>query len=118
MKAFYRVDPGRGSVFENDLYEMRKHFGAIQKSVKALEREGEMEKAGELRKKYAKELAAGEVIDRGSKLMAPMIKQRDAIYRSRTMTPEQKRIALDQLSVQKSNLAKTLMETPAVKALR
>lgn len=118
VRAFVRADPARSTVFESDLYKIREHVDAVYRSVKALEKEGQADKAKALADANPKEMAAHAAVDRGARDLARLRRERDAIYKDLTMTPAQKRLALDRLQVQQNAIAKQVMREPAVKALQ
>jgi hypothetical protein len=114
VKAFYRVNPARGTVWESDLYDMRAAVEEIHRGVKALEREGDLEGATELTEDNLDKLGARKVLDEAGKRLAGINKQRDKIFRDPDMSPAEKRQQLDELLKLKAEIARNAVEHPAV----
>lgn len=118
VKAFYRVDPARATVFEADLFELRREVDAIYRSYAAMQREGDAEGAAKILLENRDELSARGAIDAGADRLARLSKQRERIYRDPKMPPDQKREELDRIAVQRSDIARRVLETSAVVPLR
>jgi hypothetical protein len=116
VKSFYRLDPARGTVYESDLYNMREEVDTIYRSVNALRKEGDDERADAKEADDIDKLAAREVITTATKRLAELNKRRNAIYADRDMTRAEKRQALDEIQVERNEVAKNAMTNDAVKA--
>lgn len=115
VKSFYKVDPARSTVYENDLYKMREELQEIAKSIKAHAREGDLEKVRDLRVEYQDKLPAEPVITEAAKRLSAINKARDRIIADRNLTPAEKRQKIDELQARKNAMAKKVMLTPAVR---
>jgi septal ring factor EnvC (AmiA/AmiB activator) len=115
VKAFYRVDPARATVFESDLYKMRAEVDAIAKSIKASAKDNP-EEAARLQTTEKDKLAVRNMVVNAAKSITTLNRQRDQIYADKTMTPDEKRKQVDELQRKKNALAKQVAEHPMVKA--
>jgi len=115
VKSFYKVDPARSTVYENDLYKMREELQEIAKSIKAHAREGDLEKVQKLRIEHKDKIPAEPVVTEAAKRLSALNKARDRIISDRGLTPADKRRKLDELQVKKNVLAKTVMTTTVVR---
>ena len=115
IKAFYREDPARSTVFESDFYKVRSKVEQVYASVNQLRKDGNYEQARELAEDKKDLLAARSAVQRAAKELTNLNKQRDAIYKSMTMTPEQKRLRLDALQLRRNAIAERVMSNKAVK---
>jgi hypothetical protein len=115
VKAFYRVDPGRSTVWESDLYAMREAADEIHAGVQALKREGALDKAQALEEENLAKLRARTVLDDAGRRLRLLNKRRDMIYGSRTMGKDEKRAQLDEVAKLRAEVARKAVEHPAVK---
>jgi hypothetical protein len=118
IKAFYRVEPARSTVYESDLYELRTEIEKVYKSAKAHEREGDDAKAQALHDRFPKELAAREAINDGAKELSDIHKEMNRIYADSGLSPQKKRQLIDELTTIKNTVAKDVMQIPEVRALQ
>jgi len=116
VKSFYRLDPARATVFESDLYKMREEVEEIFKSIKAAEREGDVAQRDDLNRRNLPKVAARDTINNGANLLRTLNRERDAVLADPKMTPQQKRERIDALQIQKNQIAKQTVQSPAVKA--
>lgn len=116
IKDFYQMSPPRSTVFEADLYALRKDTEEVYRSVLALAREGKKDEAKVLAKEHEVKLAVRGAVNQSADLLSKLNKQRDAIYASTTMTPEQKREKLDQILTKKAQLTAKTMKNPVVRS--
>ncbi|MFG5410367.1 LPD38 domain-containing protein [Piscinibacter sakaiensis] len=118
VRAFYRVDPARATVFESDLYKVRQDVEQVFREINALKREGEDAKAAARATEEREKLAARPAVVSATGAIAALNRQRDRIYADRTMSREEKRRRIDELQVKKNAIAKRAMQEPAVRALQ
>lgn len=111
VKAFYRVDPARSTVYESDLYLMRQEVEKVYRSVTALKKD-DPAAAVELATQEQDKLALRSVIVNATKRLAALRRQADAIYADTKMTPQEKRQRLDAIQVQKNAIAKQAATIP------
>jgi hypothetical protein len=116
VKAFYRVDPARGTVFESDLYKMREDVEQIYRTLNAYQREGDAEKAREFAADNMAKLGVRRAVVDTAATLARMNKLRDQIIADPNLTPQQKREKLDELQRKKNEAAKKTATHPAVTA--
>lgn len=115
VRSFYRVDPARATVFESDLYRMNEAVEMLAATFSAMKKENP-DRAQQILAEDRDKLALHKVITHAVKQLAALNRQRDQIYSDPKMTPEQKRLAVDALQVQKNAIAKQTATLPAVKA--
>jgi hypothetical protein len=115
VKAFYRVDPARSTVYESDLYLMRQEVEKVYRSVTALKKD-DPAAAVELATQEQDKLALRSVIVNATKRLAALRRQADAIYADTKMTPQEKRTRLDAIQVQKNAIAKQAATIPEAQA--
>lgn len=118
VKAFYRVDPARSTVFESDLYALHKTADELYRSYVAMARSGDPAAAAQFLADNREQIMARGALAAGVKGLSGLNKARDAIYADRTMTAEQKREAVDKLAERKAEVAKKVLNTKAVTAVR
>lgn len=115
IKAFYRVDPARATVFESDFWKVREEVEKVFRSVNALKKSGDQEQADELARDKADELGARAAVQETAKKLGELTKMRNKIYLDRTMSAEAKRQMVDALQVQRNKIVKSAMEDERVK---
>jgi hypothetical protein len=118
VRAFYREDPARATVFEADLYRVREKVDQVYRSVMDAARKGDPATVEELMKRYPKELAARGQVTGAVRELSAYTRERDRIMRDRDMTPEQKRQAIDELQRERNAAAKRAATSEAVQALQ
>jgi Large polyvalent protein associated domain 38 len=122
VKAFYRADPARGTVFESDLYALRDEANKIYAEFKQAQKDasssGDESKVEALVEQERENLEAYRPLNAGANRMAKIRKERNAILADRTMSPEEKRKRIDELQAQTNAVAKAVMQTPEVSKLR
>ncbi len=106
VKAFYRVDPARGTVFESDLYKMRQEVDEIYRSVNALRKDEKDQEADAMEEKNSAKLDARRTISNATRNLAAVNRDVNAVMLDPGMTPEQKRKELDSLQREKNQIAK------------
>jgi hypothetical protein len=116
LKRFYRMDPARATVFESDLYEIRKELEQVHDNIKALRAKERDDEADASEADNIDKLAAREVVNHATKRLTELNKRRKAIYDDRGMTPQEKRQALDEIQVERNQVAKEAMTDDAVRA--
>ena len=114
IKAFYREDPARSTVFESDYWKVRKEIEAVHRSINQLKKDGLKDEAKELAEDHKELVAARGAIQRTSKELARMSKEQGAIYKSMVLTPEEKRRRLDNLQAKRNALTRRTMREPVV----
>jgi hypothetical protein len=114
VKAFYRIDPARSTVWESDFYTMREAVDQVYRDVEALKREGELDKAAEKHDANLAKLRARRVLAAAAGRLAEINKQRDRIYNDRDMSPDDKRQRLDELVNRRAEIARAAVEHQAV----
>ena len=118
VRAFYREDPARATVFEADLYRVREQVDQVYRSVLDAARKGDPDAMQELLERYPKEIAARGAVTGAVRALSAYSRERDRIMRDRDMTPEQKREAIDQLQRERNALAREAAKSEAVQALQ
>jgi hypothetical protein len=114
VKAFYRIDPARSTVWESDFYTMREAVDQVYRDVEALKREGELDKAAEKHDANLAKLRARRVLAAAAGRLAEINKQRDRIFNDRDMSPDDKRQRLDELVKRRAEIARAAVEHQAV----
>ncbi|MEO6564986.1 MAG: LPD38 domain-containing protein, partial [Casimicrobiaceae bacterium] len=115
VRAFIRDDPARGTVFETDLWAMRREIDQIKRTILATAKDRDLEGARELQAKHADKLRAAGPVTGATNAMSGMGKMRDAIMVDAKLTPQQKRAKLDELQAKRNAVAKRAATMPAVR---
>jgi hypothetical protein len=115
VRAFYREDPARATVFESDLYKLDREADKIAATIRSLRAEGKSAEAMKMMRENAGKVAIKPALDAATSRLGNLTKARDAIIMDRTLTPEQKREKLDELQLKRNALAKSVMQNPAVR---
>lgn len=116
VREFYRMDPPRGTVFEQDLYALRAEVEEIYATVQDKAKKGDKEGAVALAKEEATKLALRPQVKSATELLQDLNKKRDAIYADKKMTPEKKREEIDKILSMKALISKKLMGNPVVRS--
>jgi F0F1-type ATP synthase delta subunit len=116
IRAFYAEDPPKATVFESDVYKMRREVEAIVKEARALAKSQETAKAKALMKEEAPKIKAyGEVVG-GAKSLTALNKQISQVYADPKMDADQKRAKVDKLLAEKAKLAQRVVKSKDVQA--
>lgn len=108
IRAFYVVDPARATVFESDIYKMRRDLTEIVKEIRALEtsnEEGSAERAKAKREKEAEKLKVRGVVEGAAQQLNWVNKEISRTYTDPKMGSDAKREKIDKLMEQKNALA-------------
>ncbi len=116
VREFYRIDPPRATVFEQDLYALRTEVDEIFSTVQDKAKKGDKDGAVRLAKEEATKLALRPQVKSATELLQDLNRKRDAIYADKRMTPEQKRAAIDQILAQKALISRKVMTNPVVRS--
>lgn len=116
VREFYRMDPPRATVFEQDLYALRADVEEIYATVQDKAKKGDKEGAIALAKREATKLALRQQVQSATNMLQDLNKKRDAIYADKKMTPEEKRAEIDKILAQKALISKKLMSNPVVRS--
>lgn len=106
VKAFVEQNPAQGTVYQTDLYEMWREVSEIDKSVKQLQKEGQIEDAKALIDANIEKLKQKGGLEAATKTLSQIRKRVDQIYRDENMAPGQKRQAIDRLMERQNMIAK------------
>lgn len=115
VREFYRMDPPRATVFEQDLYALRTEVEEIYATVHDKAKKGDKEGAVRLAKEEATKLALRPQVKSATDLLQDLNRKRDAIYADKKMTPEKKREEIDKILAQKALISRKLMTNPVVR---
>lgn len=115
VKAFYREDPARGTVFESDLYKMREEAEKVYRSINAARKDGQQAEAKAMEDKDRSLLQARSTLAGAARTLASLNKRRDQILSSETMSPEDKRQGLDNLQQIRNRIARQAMTSKVVR---
>lgn len=118
LKSFYREDPARATIYESELYKMRDEVTKISNTIRAYRKAEDDASADALEQREDKKLDVKRDLDKAAKQIADLRKDRDVIMRDRTMTPKEKRRAIDELQLEQNEIAREVMRDPAIKAAR
>jgi hypothetical protein len=116
VKAFYRVDPARGTVFESDLYKMREEVEQIHRTLNAYKDDHDVDRARQFAEDNKAKLGVRDAIVMTANQLKQMNKLRDQIIADKNLTPQQKREKLDDLQRKKNEAAKKTATHPAITA--
>lgn len=116
VRDFYRMDPPRATVFEQDLYALRTDVEEIYETVRDKAKKGDKEGAIALAKREATKLALRQQVQSATSMLQDLNRKRDAIYANKTMTPEKKREEIDKILAQKALISRKLMTNPVVRS--
>lgn len=116
IREFYRQDPARATVYEQDLFTLRAEVERLYNTVRDMAKKGDKEGAKEMAKEESVKLALGPQVKSAAEMLQDLNKKRDAIYANRTMTPEQKRIEIDKILKQRALISRKVMTNPVVRS--
>lgn len=116
VREFYRMDPARATVYEQDLYALRTEVEEIYATVRDKAKKGDTEGAVELAQREATKLALRPQVKSATELLQDLNKKRDAIYADKRMTPQKKREEVDKILAQKALISRKVMTNPAVRS--
>lgn len=115
VRDFYRMEPPRATVFEQDLYALRTEVEEIYQTVRDKAKKGDKEGAVALAKAEATKLALRPQVKSAADLLQDLNRKRDAVYADTKKTPEQKRKEIDAILAQKALISRKLMTNPVVR---
>jgi hypothetical protein len=116
VRAFYAEDPPKATVYESDVYKMRREVEAIVKEARALAKSQEMGKAKELMAEEAGKIKAYGAVVGGAKSLSALNQQISQVYIDPKLDADQKRAKVDALLAQKAKLAQKVATNKAVQA--
>jgi len=116
VRDFYRMDPPRATVFEQDLYALRTDVEEIYETVRDKAKKGDKEGAIALAKREATKLALRQQVQSATSMLQDLNRKRDAIYADKKMTPEKKREEIDKILAQKALISHKVMTNPVVRS--
>lgn len=116
VRDFYRMDPPRATVFEQDLYALRADVEEVYETVRDKAKKGDKEGAIALAKREATKLALRQQVQSATAMLQDLNRKRDAIYADKKMTPEKKREEIDKILAQKALISRKLMTNPVVRS--
>ncbi len=116
VRDFYRMDPPRATVFEQDLYALRADVEEVYETVRDKAKKGDKEGAIALAKREATKLALRQQVQSATSMLQDLNRKRDAIYANKTMTPEKKREEIDKILAQKALISRKVMTNPVVRS--
>ena len=116
VRAFYRQDPARATVFESDLYAMRAEIDDIVGSYRKALKAGDQKEAARLMERYRDRINVRGTVIGATDRMAAMSKERDLIYRDEKLTPDQKRERIDKLQAERNKVAREAAMNQKVRA--
>ena len=116
IRAFYAEDPAKATVFESDVYKMRREVEAIVREARTLAKNRQMDQAKALMQEEAGNIKAyGQVVG-GAKSLSALNQQISRVYSDPKLDADQKRAKVDALLVQKAALAQKVAKSPSVQA--
>lgn len=113
VRAFYRVDPARATVFESDLYKMRREVDELYRSITSTF-EDNPEKALELYAENKAKLDVRAVVTQAVRAINEITKERDRIIRDPNLSPDEKRRQVDALQERRNAIAQRVVTNPRV----
>jgi hypothetical protein len=116
VREFYRMDPARATVYEQDLYALRTEVDEIYATVRDKAKKGDTEGAVALARQEATKLALRPQVQSATELLQDLNKKRDAIYADKKMTPQKKREEVDKILAQKALISRKVMTNPVVRS--
>lgn len=117
VRTFYAVDPARATVFESDVYKMRREVEEVFREVNAFAKSAQGEKARALMAANADKLRIRGLVVGGASQLTALNQQINRIYEDRKLTPDQKREAIDKLQERKNAIAQKVATDPKVRAV-
>jgi hypothetical protein len=113
LKAFYRGgedSPAKNTRFVTEFYEIAGEIDELEATVNHLRKQGDKARAKEMVDEEPEKWKTRKMVGKSQVLMRNLNKKVKQVYESRTMTPEEKRNALDDLTRKKNELAKRTVE--------
>jgi hypothetical protein len=118
IRAFYAEDPAKATVFESDVYKMRKEVEAIVREYRAMatsQDKATRDKARELLKDEADKVKVYGLVVGGAKGLTALNREISRVYDDPKMTPDEKRARIDRLMEQKNALAQKVAQRREVR---
>ncbi len=96
LGVFYRENPAKNSEFVEELYKMANESAQIKRSVDAARKAGDHERSDQMKSDNLEKMRVGKAMQDGAKKMTGYGKKIAHIRQDSSMTPEQKREAIDE----------------------
>ena len=109
--SFIRQQPLRSTRFVSEFYDLKREIEAVAKTYKQYRSQGQIEDAKDITKDGGnKKIAMAGWMRHKAKQMSGVNKKIRSVEESRSLTAEQKRIQIDQLSEQRNELAEQVVK--------
>ncbi|HHS84303.1 MAG TPA: hypothetical protein ENK38_05160 [Gammaproteobacteria bacterium] len=105
-KRFVRGSPPRSTKYTGQFYDMVRDANEVYSTVKRYRQQGRVEKAENLAAENAGKLRARKALNRMARRLTGINNRIKRVYSDRDMTRQEKRDAVDKLTVQKQNLVR------------
>ena len=97
-------------------FDVNRDVTKLANTIDAMRKEGREAEAKARTDANKAKIAAVKPLERATRSLSAMNKQRDAIVADRKLTPAEKRKKLDELQMQRNQLTKRMMTDPAIRA--
>ena len=104
--TLYRGKGPRGTRFEGELYDLMNEVDTLYSTVRAVAADGREKEARELLEESYSKLKLKPALNRLRVFLRRVRKRMAAIHKDGEMTPEEKRLALDELTRRKNEAVK------------
>jgi hypothetical protein len=119
VRAFYREDPARSTVFASDVYKMHSEIEQIVREYRSLKgpnaSPADEAKAEKLKADNKAKFDARNDLTIATDKMRTINKKMTGVYSDTKMTAAEKRVAIDQLQLEKNNAARDAATAKVVK---
>ncbi len=118
IRTFYQEDPARATVFESDVYKMRKEVEAVMREVMTAAKSadpGKQQKARDLMAEEADKIKVRGLVSGAAQGLSVLNQQISKVYSDPKMTPDEKRAKVDALQQKKNDIARKAATDPKVR---
>lgn len=111
VRSFLRAEPARSTKYLTEFYDLHEEVNEIYRTVRAYAREGNREEALALAESNKQKLAVRPALTNAASRNSDIRKAMEKVYRSRDLSPDEKRELIDELMARRNENTKEVMQS-------